>query len=135
MTILKPTQIEKNLNILIIDDEQTILTFLKRLMELKNHNVDAAYSAEDAIKLINRNKYDVAIIDLKLPGMNGLDFNRILKEKHKDVLSIAITSFKKTYIRTDVKNASFNCMFCKPFNLTKINRYISKVNYLREKVA
>lgn len=62
--------------ILVIDDELALLRSVKELLELENFSVITATTAEQALKTISRLTADLMVVDLRLPGMSGLDFCR-----------------------------------------------------------
>jgi len=62
--------------ILVIDDELTLLKAVKERLELESFNVLTATTAEQAISTISRFTPDLMVVDLRLPGMSGLDFCR-----------------------------------------------------------
>lgn len=79
--------------ILVVDDEEFIRLNLKRIFSEENYNVLLDSTGKDAIKTIERTKIDIALLDVNLPDMNGLDVLRNLKEIQPDLLVIMITGF------------------------------------------
>ena len=63
-------------NILVIDDEPALLKSVKELLELENFSVLTCTSAERAVETLGRFTPDLMVVDLRLPGMSGLDFCR-----------------------------------------------------------
>lgn len=68
--------------ILVIDDEKNIRRTLRMVLESEDYQVLEAGSAEDGLKLVEENPIDCILLDLKLPGMSGLDFLARLREIH-----------------------------------------------------
>lgn len=62
--------------ILVIDDEPALLKSVKERLELENYNVLTCQSAEQAVETLRRFAPDLMVVDLRLPGMSGLDFCR-----------------------------------------------------------
>ena len=62
--------------ILVIDDEPALLKSVKERLELENYNVLTCQSAEQAVETLRRFTPDLMVVDLRLPGMSGLDFCR-----------------------------------------------------------
>lgn len=69
MTTLPPT-------ILVVDDELPVRTSLEAYLQDRDFNVLLAESGEDALEVLKREKVNVAIVDIRLPGMDGHDFIR-----------------------------------------------------------
>lgn len=66
-------------NILVIDDEADIVELISYNLKREGFAVDAAYNGEDALKKIKKNKYDLIILDLMLPGIQGLELCKIIR--------------------------------------------------------
>jgi DNA-binding response OmpR family regulator len=68
-------------NILVIDDEPALLKSVKELLELDNFSVLTCTSAERAVEALGRFTPDLMVVDLRLPGMSGLDFCRQVRNQ------------------------------------------------------
>lgn len=66
-------------NILVIDDEADIVELISYNLKKEGFSVDFAYDGESALKKIKGNKYDLVILDLMLPGIQGLELCRIIR--------------------------------------------------------
>jgi DNA-binding NtrC family response regulator len=95
--------------ILIIDDEAAIRESLETLLALEGYTVDTAVNGEDGLVAIERAAYDLVLLDLALPGKNGLEILAILRERHASLPVIMITAYGKVdnvvdAIRTGAQN-------------------------------
>jgi len=70
-------------NILLVDDDALMRRSLAFHLEQAGYHVHTAASAEDALDMISRNKPDLVILDISLPGMDGLDALREIKSRHE----------------------------------------------------
>ena len=59
--------------ILVVDDDENIRIILRRTFEKRGYNVDCAKDAKEALKKIHKNRYDTALVDIKLPDINGIE--------------------------------------------------------------
>lgn len=77
--------------VLVVDDERDFLESLVR--RLKRRSVDAAgvTSGEAALEHLERHKVDVVVLDVKMPGMNGIEALRQIKQRHPEVEVILLT--------------------------------------------
>lgn len=66
-------------NILIIDDEKDIVELVVYNLKKEGYNTDYCYDGESALKKIKNNKYDLIILDLMLPGIQGMELCRIIR--------------------------------------------------------
>ncbi|HZW39009.1 MAG TPA: sigma-54 dependent transcriptional regulator [Ignavibacteriaceae bacterium] len=80
-------------NILIVDDEQIVRESLLHWFEEDDYNVDTAEDGEVALKKFEKDKYDLILLDMKMPGISGLDLLIKFKEYDRDVIVILITAF------------------------------------------
>ncbi|OGD85782.1 hypothetical protein A2164_03170 [Candidatus Curtissbacteria bacterium RBG_13_35_7] len=80
--------------ILLIEDEEQIRDLYKRQLEKANIITDAVESAEDAVKLLKNNIYDLILLDLMLPGENGIKFLEKIKAnpKTKNIKVVLLTN-------------------------------------------
>lgn len=70
-----------SLRVLLVDDEQDIVDTIKYSLELRGFEVDVAYDGMTALSMARSGRYDVMILDVMLPGKNGYDVSRLLKEE------------------------------------------------------
>jgi len=83
-------KILKNINILIVDDNPYFCRFLKDSLESMNYNVAIKYDGEQAINYIKENNIDIIFIDVKLPGLNGLEVFLTIKKINPNIDAIMI---------------------------------------------
>ncbi len=82
---------ETNAKILIVDDEESIRFFLRELLERDGYAVVVADSGEVALKHIEREEFDLALIDLKMRGISGTDVLKVLHTRAPDTVVIMLT--------------------------------------------
>ena len=73
----------KNIKILVVDDEPDIVEILKYNLEKEKFTVFKAYSGEECITSANANNPDMIILDIRMPGMTGIEACRTLRENEK----------------------------------------------------
>jgi len=71
---------EETLRVLVVDDEEGMREGMRRVLERSAYHVDLAENGEEAIKLLKANAYDLALIDLKMPGIDGFEVTRYINE-------------------------------------------------------
>jgi DNA-binding response OmpR family regulator len=102
--------------ILIVDDEETIRYFLKLELEQQNYEVWDVESGEKALKLLDTHNFDVALLDLRLPGIGGLEVMRRLREKSPESSVIIITAYATLDSAIDALRQGAHDYVLKPFN-------------------
>src|SRR5699024_8144441 len=103
-------------HILIIDDEQAVGNFLKHLFLEKDYTVKIGYSGADFESLLKEESYDLAMIDVKLPDINGLDILQRIKEVQPSCKTIIMTGYSTVQIAVDAIKLGANDFIEKPFD-------------------
>lgn len=110
--------------LLIVDDEQNIRELLSEAFQNAGYQAKSAESAEDALKQLELESYPLFVLDLNLPGMNGLELCRILRRKHPTATIFAISGYASMFHLVDALEAGFNDYFAKPFQIKTILRNV-----------
>lgn len=94
----------QKINVFIVDDHQVVLdglsSILSRYEEI--NLVGQAMNGLDALSFLNKNKVDVAIIDINLPGMDGVDLCKAIKKGHPDYKVLALTTHNQVSFITRI---------------------------------
>src|SRR5580765_4169023 len=121
--------------ILIVEDEAK----MRRLLELNlgddGFTTLSAEDAETGLKLLRENPVDLVLTDLKLPGMNGLEFLQTIKRENEALPVIVVTAFGSIETAVEAMKAGASDYVLKPFSLAEIRIVIHKeldVRDLRE---
>ncbi|NUM36685.1 MAG: response regulator [Candidatus Brocadiae bacterium] len=86
------TQNEKNITILVIDDEENLCRLMKRVLERKGYNAIVAMSGKEGLELFEKNcNIGVVVLDINLPEISGIQILEILLHK-KENLKVVLTS-------------------------------------------
>jgi two-component system response regulator HydG len=112
--------------ILVIDDDQSILDFFKRLLKDKFYEVDTFTSADPALERLRQRDFDLVFLDVFLGNINGIDlYSRIREIKPKTQVVFITGNFEK--IKEDIKDLDVRGCIFKPFEIDKIFSEIDKV--------
>jgi DNA-binding NtrC family response regulator len=77
--------------VLLVDDEVEFLELMKERLEARGVEVSTSSSAEEALKLIDTDIFDAVILDLQMPGMDGLDALQQIKQRYPEIQVILLT--------------------------------------------
>ncbi len=80
-----------DIKVLLIDDEQTLLEYLSKRLLREGFTVKATFSGEEAIEAASQENYDVAVVDLKMPGIDGVETQKRLKKIQPFLQCIVLT--------------------------------------------
>jgi DNA-binding NtrC family response regulator len=84
-------KIKEPVRLLIVDDEEGYVDVLANRMALRGVEVSKAYSGSQAIQILRRNDFDVAVLDLKMEDMDGIEVLKIFKKMDPDIMVIMLT--------------------------------------------
>ncbi|RPH77735.1 MAG: response regulator [Nitrospiraceae bacterium] len=114
--------------ILVIDDEASILNLLKEVLERANHRVLEARDGKEGLALYKKNKVDLVLMDILMPGTDGLEATLELTREYLDAKVIAMTGAQGDRNFLDVaKLFGARRVFEKPFDLDKLVQAINEV--------
>jgi FixJ family two-component response regulator len=100
----------------IVDDNDSVRESLQRLMRCVGFAVNVFASAEEILNSDRLRNTDCLILDVRLPGMNGLELQRHLETSHLEIPIIFITSYEDDEVRARALNGGAVAYFLKPFN-------------------
>ena len=80
-------------NILVVDDEAIVRESIRDWLKDAGYQVSVAESGEEALKMIQKQDFGVMILDLRLPGINGIEVLKKAKTLKPDIKSIVITAY------------------------------------------
>jgi DNA-binding NtrC family response regulator len=84
---------QKPLRIICVDDEADALANLSELLQLLGYEVDVAASGRDALQLASENSYDLALLDFRMPEMNGIELAAKLKALSPCMITMLVTAY------------------------------------------
>ena len=120
--------------VLIIEDEPTSLKLTQVVLEAEGYTVRDVNSAEEALEAITQRRPEFIIMDLKLPGMSGLDLTRKLKNNPatRDIPVVAVTFYPSQFKREEALAAGCDAYFIKPIDTRGLPKTIAEVASKKE---
>jgi DNA-binding NtrC family response regulator len=116
-----------SLQIMVVDDEETICEALAAWFAKDGHRVDTANSGLQALERLEQKLFDVYLVDIKMPGMGGLEFLAKLKEKQPDASVIMITAHGSIQTAVEAMKRGASDYLCKPFDPDELSLLMERV--------
>lgn len=111
--------------ILIIDDETGFCDVLKELLETDGYMVDAPHQLASAVGTALHGNYDLIILDLRMPGIDGLEIARLFKKQHLSTPILVISGFITENIPTELQNIGIHHTLSKPSGITQLRSAVA----------
>jgi DNA-binding NtrC family response regulator len=112
--------VEKKARILIVDDDENIRKVLVAILQDEGYSVDSVGTANKAIEATKRKFYNIALIDIRLPDMEGTELILQLKETTPRIRKIIITGYPTLQNAIEAVNRTADAYMMKPFDVKKI---------------
>lgn len=106
--------------ILVVDDDEGIRKVLATLLEEEGYHVDTAETAKEAIKKSNENFYNLALIDIRLPDMEGIELLTRMRDTVPKMRKIIVTGYPTLQNAVEAVNRGADAYILKPFDVEKV---------------
>lgn len=106
--------------ILVVDDDPRICRNLSEILRDDGHNVEAVTSGNEALKLIEKDGFDVALIDLVMPELSGMELLAEIRRKRPNTRVIMITAFATVENAVEAMKRGATDYVAKPFKMNEI---------------
>jgi DNA-binding NtrC family response regulator len=116
----------KPLSILVIDDEAVICRACKLILAEQGFTVDSHMSGIAGLNAISQNRYDIVLLDLKLPDMDGLDVMKLVKKEKPDTRVIVMTGYSTIAIAVAAMKFGAADYLSKPFTDDELITVVEK---------
>ncbi len=108
------------MKILVVEDEPKVAAFIKKGLEEQSYDVDMAYDGMFGIKMALQNEYDLILLDVILPNVNGLDACREIRKYNKTVAILMLTALGSTDDKIVGLDAGADDYLTKPFEFKEL---------------
>lgn len=135
--VYKPFDMEKILGIvdeclgqqtlvLVVDDFLEHRDMLRHVLEKKGHKVVVAESGEECLRQVKERRFQIVLMDIKLPGMDGVETMKQIKEIRPDVSVVMLTGYSvEDMVKEAIENGSLACLH-KPIDVEKLFLLVEK---------
>lgn len=114
-------------NILVVDDELLIRDLLYDFFSEKNWIVSVSDSGSKALEILKTRRFDLALIDLKMPEIDGIDLIKSIKARYPSLPIVIITAFPSFESAVEALRLKIEDYITKPFNINKLFKLICEI--------
>ncbi|MBI2280838.1 MAG: response regulator transcription factor [Bacteroidetes bacterium] len=122
----------ENLKILIVEDEPDVLQFIRQGLEESGFDVDFAYDGECGKKLAFSKNYDVIILDIIIPKINGLELCKKIRQENNSAKILLLTALGSLDDKLEGFDAGADDYLVKPFDFPEL---LARVNVLSKRIT
>lgn len=119
--------VEKKISVLIVDDDSGITDTLEDIFEDSGYDVATAGDGFEAIEKVKGDSYDVALLDIKMPGMNGIETQRKIKKISPSTRVILMTAYSVLDLVKDGLKEGAVGIFHKPLDIDKVLDFVGSI--------
>ena len=117
---------KRKLSILVVDDEESVVELFHRILKKKEYTVLTATNGKDALELADKERPDLVILDLNLPGISGIEVLRRIKKIDENIEVIVITGYgTKETVKTAMRLGAYDYI-TKPFDINYVSSLIKE---------
>ncbi|MDP8240590.1 MAG: response regulator [Candidatus Hatepunaea meridiana] len=124
---------ESKIKLLIVDDEVAFLNSIAKRLELRDFNVTKATNGQEALDAAKNDKFDLALVDLKMPGMSGKELLEYIKREHKFLEVIILTGHGSLESAVECTKLGAYSYLPKPYELDRLIELLKEAYQARLK--
>lgn len=114
-------------SILIVDDDEGMVETLSDILTARRYAVTTADSGESALAQVHQRAFDVVLMDIKMPGLNGVEALQAMKQRHPALKVIMMTAFTRDELVQAARRASAVAIVPKPLDLATVLDLVDRV--------
>ncbi len=120
------TELQERVRLLVVDDDEGMVDTLRDVLVASGYGVDVAYSGREAIERAKIKRPDGILMDVRMPGMNGVDAFREIKRESADSFVIFMSAYAASTMSEDILRQGAVEVVAKPLDLEHILYLIDK---------
>ncbi|MBI1807031.1 MAG: response regulator [Ignavibacteria bacterium] len=112
--------VDSKLRILVVDDEDDLRNILSDVLEKTGYEIKSASNGEEAINLLKKNRFDLTLLDIQMPNLNGIEVLKYIKQHFPATKSIMLTGYADLKHAMEAKEFGAVDFISKPYQLEEI---------------
>ena len=108
------------MKVLLVEDEERLASFIRKGISAEGYEVEVAYDGRTGLSLFRRDIYDIIILDVNLPELNGFDLCQLIRSENEAVPVLMLTALDSMADKLDGFNAGADDYMAKPFEFQEL---------------
>jgi signal transduction histidine kinase len=117
---------EETVRVIVIDDEEGMREGMRRALQRQGYAVDTAQDGESALSLLRQNRYALALVDLKMPGIDGFEVARFINENLEGTVVVIVSALATVEAAVEVTQHGAFDFLAKPFTPKDLLRVVER---------
>ncbi len=123
---------DRNAKILVIDDDENIRNTMKTILEDEGYVVDLAATGSEAIEKTQKTAYNLALLDIRLPDMEGVELLKLMKDPTPRTRKIMVTGYPSMQNAITALNKNADAYIIKPVNVEMLLKIVKEQLQMQE---
>jgi two-component system response regulator HydG len=124
--------LDKNARIIIVDDDENIRKTMQTILEDEGYVVDLAVTGNEAIEMTQETAYNIALLDIRLPDMEGVELLKLIKDNVPRTRKIMVTGYPSMQNAISALNKNADAYLVKPVDVEKLLNMVKEQLQLQE---
>jgi len=126
---------DKKMRIMVVDDEMIVRESFFHWFRQYGHHTEAAASGFEALERLEKEPFDILLVDIKMPGMNGIELLAKVKEEYPDTIVIIITAYGSIETAVEAMKMGAADYLLKPFKPEQLSLVMEKVTHQKRLIS
>lgn len=118
---------KKHPNILIVDDEKNMRVTLADILRDESYEVETAASGEEAMELCKSQEFDIVIMDVRMPGVDGIEAFRLIRRHREGVKVIMMSAYSIEELKEEALDDGAIAFLSKPLDVEKVIKLVNEI--------
>ena len=123
---------DRNAKVLVVDDDENIRNTMKAILEDEGYIVDLAATGREAVEKTQKVAYNIALLDIRLPDMEGVELLKLMKDATPRTRKIMVTGYPSMQNAITALNKNADAYLIKPVNVEKLLNTVKEQLKLQE---
>lgn len=108
------------MKVLLVEDEERVVSFIRKGISAEGYEVAVAYDGRTGLSLFRKDLYDIIILDVNLPQINGFELCRLIRTENEDIPVLMLTALDSLADKAEGFNAGADDYLAKPFEFQEL---------------